>query len=323
VLTILEAASTDVILVETVGVGQDEVEIVGTADLSLVVLIPGLGDEVQALKAGIMEIADVFVVNKADRDGVESLVAEIEAMLSLKGGDEPVPPIVRTVATADRGTSELLEAVEGIRRRLETSGELARKRRDRLRRRLERAVRERLMEHVFRTALAPPELEETVARLTDRERDPWTAADEIVARLGLPTGERKIDHLGVAVPSLPEAVAAWEALGFSVEETQEVPGEKVRVAFLPVGDSRVELLEPTEPGSVIARFLKRRSGLHHVCVMVDDLDVALAEMKARGVELVDESPRGGAGGCRVAFVHPRAATGVLLELKEEPRLLER
>jgi LAO/AO transport system kinase len=323
VLTILEAANTDVILVETVGVGQDEVEIVGTADLSLVVLVPGLGDEVQALKAGIMEIADVFVVNKADRDGVESLVAEIEAMLSLESGDEPAPPIVETVATADRGTSELLEAVEEVRRRLELSGALARKRRDHLRRRLERTVRERLMEHVFHTALVPAQLEETVARLADRETDPRTAADEIVARLGLPTGARRIDHLGVAVPSLPEAVATWEALGFSVAETHEVPSEKVRAAFLPVGDSRVELLEATDPASVIARFLERRSGLHHVCVLVDDLDATLAEMRARGVKLVDESPRVGAGGCRVAFVHPRAATGVLLELKEEPRRPER
>ena len=93
----------------------------------------------------------------------------------------------------------------------------------------------------------------------------------------------------------------------------------MRAAFLPVGESRLELLEPTEPASVIARFLEKRSGLHHVCVLVDDLDATLERMKARGVELVDEAPRVGAGGCRVAFVHPRAATGVLLELKERAK----
>jgi methylmalonyl-CoA/ethylmalonyl-CoA epimerase len=129
----------------------------------------------------------------------------------------------------------------------------------------------------------------------------------------------KIDHLGIAVPSLEEALKSWEALGFVAEETHEVPTEQVRAAFLPVGEARLELLEPTEPGSVIARFLEKRSGLHHVCVLVEDLDAALAEMKARGVELVDEAPRPGAEGCRVAFVHPRAATGVLLELKEKPK----
>ena len=128
----------------------------------------------------------------------------------------------------------------------------------------------------------------------------------------------KIDHLGIAVPSLAEAVKAYEALGFTVQSTEEVPTEKVRVAFLPVGDSRLELLEPTAPDSVIARFLEKRSGLHHVCVLVEDIVAALADLRARGVPLIDEKPRRGAGGSRVAFVHPRAAAGMLLELKEKP-----
>jgi len=129
----------------------------------------------------------------------------------------------------------------------------------------------------------------------------------------------KIDHLGIAVPSLAEAVRAWEALGFRVEATHDVPSEEVRVEFLPVGEFHLELLEPTGPSSVIARFLEKRSGLHHVCLLVDDLDAVLAEMKARGVPLLDEVPRAGAGGCRVAFVHPKGASGVLLELKERSR----
>ncbi len=127
----------------------------------------------------------------------------------------------------------------------------------------------------------------------------------------------KIDHLGIAVPALDGALRAYEALGFQVGETHDVPTEKVRTAFLAVGESHLELLEPTEPGSVIARFLEKRSGLHHVCVLVDDLDAALALMKARGVPLLDETPRVGAAGCRVAFVHPKGAAGVLLELKQE------
>ena len=129
----------------------------------------------------------------------------------------------------------------------------------------------------------------------------------------------KIDHLGIAVPSLEAAVSAYEALGFRVEARHDVPSEKVRTAFLPVGESHLELLEPTDPSSVIARFLEKRSGLHHVCVLVDDLEAALAEMKARGVPLIDAVPRVGAGGCRVAFVHPKGAAGVLLELKEEQK----
>lgn len=129
----------------------------------------------------------------------------------------------------------------------------------------------------------------------------------------------KIDHLGIAVPSLGEAVEAYEALGFTLEATHDVPTEKVRAAFLAVGESHLELLEPTDPTSVIARFLETRSGLHHVCVLVQDLETALAQMKARGVALIDQAPRLGAGGSRVAFVHPKAAGGVLLELKEAKR----
>jgi LAO/AO transport system kinase len=185
-LLVLSAAGKDVILVETVGVGQDEVAIVGTADVSLVVLVPGLGDEVQALKAGIMEIADVFVVNKADRDGVERVVAEIESMLSLAGPGTEKPAIVRTVATRDEGTGALLDAVEAYRRRAAETGALEARRRLRLRRQLEEAVRQRVMRHVFQRVVPPAELEATVARLADRTMDPFTAADGIVERMGLP-----------------------------------------------------------------------------------------------------------------------------------------
>jgi methylmalonyl-CoA/ethylmalonyl-CoA epimerase len=126
----------------------------------------------------------------------------------------------------------------------------------------------------------------------------------------------RIDHLGIAVPQLEEALPVWEALGFQLDARHDVPTEKVRTAFLPIGESHLELLEPTEPSSVIARFLETRKGIHHVCVEVDDIQAALDALKARGVSLLDETPRIGAGGCRVAFVHPRSASGVLLELKQ-------
>jgi methylmalonyl-CoA epimerase len=126
----------------------------------------------------------------------------------------------------------------------------------------------------------------------------------------------KVDHIGIAVPKMDEAVSAWRVLGFEVEAVHDVPTEKVRTAFLPVGESHLELLEPTDPSSVIAKFLEKRSGLHHVCVLVDDIHGALRRLEAAGVPLIDKVPRTGAGGCRVAFVHPKAAGGVLLELKE-------
>jgi LAO/AO transport system kinase len=185
VVTVLAAAGKDVVLVETVGVGQDEVEIVGTADVSLVVLVPGLGDEVQALKAGIMEIADVFVVNKADRDGVERVVAEIQSMLSLAPDPHDVPEIVKTVALEDEGTQALLDAVQAFRARSEASGALARRRQAQARRRLEDAVRERLNERVRRHVLTPGELDRALERLVRREIDPHAAAEGLLARAGL------------------------------------------------------------------------------------------------------------------------------------------
>ncbi|PYQ24219.1 MAG: methylmalonyl Co-A mutase-associated GTPase MeaB [Acidobacteria bacterium] len=185
VLTVLAAAGKDVILVETVGVGQDEVEIVGTADVSVVVLVPGLGDEVQALKAGIMEIADVFVVNKADREGADRLVAEIESMLSLAGRGGHVPAIVQTVAVEDRGTPELLAAVEDFRGKADASGLLARKRRAQVRRQLEETVRDRLLGHVWSRLVTAEEGERLVDRLLARDLDPFAAADAVLRKTGV------------------------------------------------------------------------------------------------------------------------------------------
>jgi LAO/AO transport system kinase len=186
VLTALSASGKDVILVETVGVGQDEVEIVGTADVSLVVLVPGLGDEVQALKAGIMEIADVFVVNKADREGVDRVVAEIESMLSLATHDGmPPPAIVQTVATDERGIDELWAAVEAFRARSAGSGLMAGRRRAQLRRQFEETLQQRLLARARTAVLTPEELEKTVDRLEARTVDPLAAADEVIKRMGL------------------------------------------------------------------------------------------------------------------------------------------
>ena len=131
----------------------------------------------------------------------------------------------------------------------------------------------------------------------------------------------RLDHVGVAVRSLEQALAPYrDGLGLAVQEIEEVATEQVRVAFLPAGDTRIELLEPTGTDSAIARFLDRRGeGIHHICFQVDDIEAALTRLRAAGVRLVDEVPRPGAGGCRVAFVHPKGMAGVLVELVEKAR----
>ena len=128
---------------------------------------------------------------------------------------------------------------------------------------------------------------------------------------------RKIDHVGIAVKNLDEAVKVWEGLGLKVDEIEEVPDQKVRTAIIHVGESRIELLEPTSEDSPIAKFIaKRGEGIHHIALGVDDIEAHLEELKEKGYRLIDEKPRIGAGGAKIAFVHPKAVTGVLLELCE-------
>jgi methylmalonyl-CoA/ethylmalonyl-CoA epimerase len=128
----------------------------------------------------------------------------------------------------------------------------------------------------------------------------------------------KIDHIGIATRGIQDAMTFYrDALGLEVSEPEEVAAQKDRVAMLPIGESRIELLEGTSADSPIARFLEKRGpGIHHIAVRVDDIRAALANLKQKGARLIDEEPRTGAGGCLVAFVHPSSTGGVLLELVE-------
>jgi LAO/AO transport system kinase len=179
---VLDAAGRDIVLIETVGVGQDEVDIVRTADVSIVTMVPGSGDEVQALKAGIMEIADIFVVNKADRDGAERTVAAIESVLSLQtfAEGEWRPPIVKTVATTGQGVEELLAAVERF--RAHSAGAQGSRRRSRAEFRLRELLARRFLQHVETAVLAEGEFEGLLDRIARRELDPYSAVEQIVGR---------------------------------------------------------------------------------------------------------------------------------------------
>jgi len=245
---LFRSAGFDFIIIETIGVGQDEIAVAAVADVTVVVLTPGMGDDVQAIKAGVMEIADLFVINKADLPGVEKARREIEAMLSL--GQRAVP-IFQTIATEGAGASELADAIASRERR--------------------------------RGRHAPPSFE--------------------------------IDHLGIAVESIDSALRFYiDQLGMSVSARETVEHEKVHVAMLPAGESRIELLEPSDPDSTIANFLaKRGPGLHHVALRIPDLNAAIANLQASGARILGE-PRRGAGGHIYVFVHPTSTGGVLWEL---------
>jgi LAO/AO transport system kinase len=255
VCEVIAASGRTRILIETVGVGQDEVEIARLADVVVLVLVPGMGDDVQSLKAGVMEIADVFAINKSDCEGADRVAAETVAMQRLTGGEGSAVPVVQTVATTGKGIDELMAAVMG-------AAEHPRERR----------------------------------KLADGQG------------LGL-------DHLGIAVKSISAARSFYEMLGIHVSQEETVEHEQVRVAMLPMGESRVELLEPTVEDSVIGRFLaKRGEGLHHVAIKVPNVDKTFGELKERGVRVVSDQVRTGAGGHRYFFVHPESTGGVLVEI---------
>ncbi|HTS63126.1 MAG TPA: methylmalonyl Co-A mutase-associated GTPase MeaB [Candidatus Acidoferrales bacterium] len=246
VARLMDAAGKDYVLIETVGVGQDEIAVAGLAQTTVVVLVPGMGDDIQAIKAGIMEIADVFAINKADHPGADRVERELHA----EGFDCPV---VRTVATEGKGIAELVDAMAGL----------------------------------------------------------------PVAKKAAQAGNRThVDHLGIAVKSLSEALPLYESLGLAAHR-ESVPQEKVEVAMMPAGDARIELLEPTAQDSPISKFLEKRGpGLHHLALRVPDLGAAVAALKASGARLLNE-PRTGAGGHLYVFVHPASTGGVLLELIQE------
>jgi LAO/AO transport system kinase len=252
---LMDCAGKDFVLIETVGVGQDEIEVAGLAQVTVVVLVPGMGDDVQAIKAGIMEIADVFAINKSDQPGAGRVEQELHAMLSLTEGRHPA--IVKTVATEGKGIAELLELVS---------------------------------------------TRDLVSR-------PWSQPERAASV--------SIDHLGIAVKSLEQAAAFYESIGLAVGHRETVATEKVHVAMLPAGDSRIELLEPSDADSPIAKFLEKRGpGLHHMALRVPDLHAAVERLRASGARLLNE-PRRGAEGHLYVFVHPASAGGVLLELIQE------
>jgi len=333
--TVLDAAGFDVVIIETVGVGQDEVDVVRTADISIVVVVPGTGDEVQALKAGIMEIADIFVVNKADRDGADRTAASVESMLALDHPEagEWRPPVLRTEATSGNGVPELIAMI--ARFKAETGPALGARRRARAEWRLREIIGRQFMTHLDAHVLAPGEFDQLLDRVAAREVDPYAAVASVMMRAVGDTNRPRrsisqakpeeidlrgrfvsLDHIGVAVQDATDLVALFESLfGLTTDEPERVVDHRVR--FVQTGGTTIELVEPVTPEAPVTKFLaKRVTALHHLCLRVDDIDAAIARLKSRGVRMIDDVPRAGAHGSRIAFIHPSSAQGLLIEIKQ-------
>jgi len=180
-VSILDAAGYHKIIIETVGVGQDEVEVVKAADISVVVLVPGMGDDIQAIKAGIMEIGDIFVINKADREGVLATEKELEALLSLASREDAWdPPIVKTVATEGAGIQQLADAVEKYREFNSKASSSDGRRRAVARWRILELLRERLVVQTLGKDSASEKLDRLAGEVASRQRDPYSAVDELL-----------------------------------------------------------------------------------------------------------------------------------------------
>ena len=185
VATVLDAGGRDLVMIETVGVGQDEVDIVRLADVTIVILVPGMGDDVQTIKAGIMEIADIFVINKSDRDGAERVEREIRAMQALaQRHDEWVPPIVKTVASEGAGIADLVQVIEKYCEYL-TAGGLGRERRaENWRKRITEMLRDALYQRIVSGYLSDGEAERIATEVAEHKRDPYSLVEDIVQELG-------------------------------------------------------------------------------------------------------------------------------------------
>ena len=185
VAAVLDASGRDLVLIETVGVGQDEVDIVRLADVTIVILVPGMGDDVQTIKAGIMEIADIFVINKSDREGSERVEREIRAMQSLAARqDDWSPPIIKTVATEGTGTAELAKAIAEYEAYLAKHNLVLKKRTRHWHQRLLEMLRDALLRRVVREQLGENEISRYAAEVAEHKRDPYSLVEEIVASLG-------------------------------------------------------------------------------------------------------------------------------------------
>jgi GTPase len=193
VATLLDASGKDVVLVETVGVGQDEIDIVRLADVTVVILVPGMGDDVQTIKAGIMEIADVFAINKSDREGADRVEREIRAMQTLAiRRDDWTPPIVKTVATDGTGIPELLKTIANYREYLEKKDLVLRKKVSNWRERLIEMLRKSLLDRIMHEQLDSEHLNRYAQEIAEHHRDPYSLVEELVSSFGTHAGEKHV-----------------------------------------------------------------------------------------------------------------------------------
>jgi LAO/AO transport system kinase len=330
-LLVCEAAGYDIVIVETVGVGQSETAVAEMTDIFVLMLLPGGGDELQGVKRGIFELVDLVLVNKDDgelRAAAARSVSAARGALSLTRPRAPgwKIPVLSCSALEERGIAEAWKSLLECREYLDEGGYLQGRRADQARAWMWAETAESLLSSLRNHPLVKSSVPTLEAIVSAGELTPPSAARRLLevflppadGRLPEADGIGRLNHVAVAVPDLGSAVGLYrDLLGAAISEPQELPEHGVRVAFVNLPNTKIELLEPLGDASPLAGYLEKNpsGGIHHICYEVRDLRSAAGRLRKKGARLLGK-PRKGAHGKPVLFLHPKDFCGTLIELEE-------
>ncbi len=304
-INILEYAGADYIFLETVGAGQSDTDVKYVADTILVLVPPLSGDEIQALKSGLMEIGDIYVVSKSDNPASESTYRDLMAMVDMVReikGETWRPTVLKVSGLYGYGVDELLNVIDDRFGELMKNGRLDNTLRSR------RTLEMRLYAYdLLEKSLN--EAKDLESKVINGELSPRDAARRLLNYYDKP----RLDHVAVAIKNIDEAARKFRELGLRVSDPIVVEEQGVKVVMVMLSNTKIELLEPLGPETTVAKFIEKRGeGIHHIAIEVDDINKFINIAKNAGLTITSEPSRGAEG--IVTFIHPKSLHGILLEL---------
>jgi LAO/AO transport system kinase len=309
-INILEYAGADYIFLETVGAGQSDTDVKYVADTILVLVPPLSGDEIQALKSGLMEIGDIYVVSKSDNPASESTYRDLMAMVDMVReikGETWRPTVLKVSGLYGYGVDELLKVIDDRFGELMKNGRLDNTLRSR------RTLEMRLYAYdLLEKSLN--EAKDLESKVINGELSPRDAARRLLNYYDKP----RLDHVAVAIKNIDEAARKFRELGLRVSDPIVVEEQGVKVVMVMLSNTKIELLEPLGPETTVAKFIEKRGeGIHHIAIEVDDINKFINIAKNAGLTITGEPSRGAEG--IVTFIHPKSLHGILLELVQHAR----
>ncbi|WP_165974168.1 methylmalonyl-CoA epimerase [Marinitoga lauensis] len=303
IVDVMKSFGFDKIIIETVGAGQSEIEVIFVADTILLVLSPNTGDEIQMFKAGIMEIADAYVVNKMDLPEADKFVLQLKNTLSLES--ETKSKIILPIsAIRNENIKNIVNWIDNHFEEIKKTGEYE----FRKKRRMKRRVRSSIIRNIDGIIESSNFDFENMIDLKEK----------IIKYICEVDKNEKIDHIGIAVKSIEDALKLYnDLLGLEITGEEVLEDRGLKVAFIKAGDTRIELLEPLHENSEISGFLaKKGEGIHHIAYEVANVKDIISKSKELGLKPLSDEPKPGAHNTKVVFLHPKTTNGVLVELVE-------